>query len=266
VRIVVLVKQILDPRGVTVRRDKERVFVNVEEYIIDPASKAAIEVALRLSGDKDEIVALSVGEPRADDALREALAMGCDAACLLSDPAFDQADVSVVVRILAAAIDKLGGADLVLAGRESGDTGAGQVAPRLAAALDYVPLTDVYALSTSDGRLQATRRWGEGFATVTAPLPAVLSIAPEAVRPRYPHGARIMLAYREWEIPAWDAADLGLDDQDLAPLLHVRGESFPPPQPVGEILRGEPDDLAQEVLMTLKLEKLIGQAGGSHGL
>ena len=47
-KIIVAVKQILDPRGVTVRRDKERIFVNREEYIIDPGSKAALEAALRV--------------------------------------------------------------------------------------------------------------------------------------------------------------------------------------------------------------------------
>ncbi|MGD2207733.1 MAG: electron transfer flavoprotein subunit beta, partial [Anaerolineae bacterium] len=79
-KIIVLVKQILDPAGVTVRRDKERIFVNREDYIVDSASKAAIEAALRVKGDDDEVVAISMGEPRADDALREALAMGCDGA------------------------------------------------------------------------------------------------------------------------------------------------------------------------------------------
>ena len=66
-RIIVPVKQILDPEGLTFRRDKERMFVNREDYIIDPGSKAAIEAALRLKGEGDEIVALSVGQPQADD-------------------------------------------------------------------------------------------------------------------------------------------------------------------------------------------------------
>ena len=92
-----------------------------------------------------------MGEPQADDALREALAMGCDAAYLLSDEAFEDADVSVTTRILAAAIEKLGGADLVVAGRESGDTGAGQIGPRLAEALGYAQVTDVYALAGAEG-------------------------------------------------------------------------------------------------------------------
>lgn len=271
-KIVVLVKQILDPAGVTVRRDKERIFINREEYIIDPASKAAIEAALRIKDEGREsppsIVALSVGEPRADDALREALAMGCDDAYLLSDEAFHEADVSVIVSVLAAAVEKLGGADLVVAGRAAGDSGAGQVGPRLAEALGYAGVSDVHSLAieleeaASEGEktIQAVCRWdgGSGHAAVRAPLPAVASVAPEAFRPRYPHGTRIMSAYREWDVTTWDAADLALDGDALQALLAFRSEGFPPPLEIGERFQGKPADVAQDLIMALKQQRLIG--------
>jgi electron transfer flavoprotein beta subunit len=257
-KIIVPIKQILDPRGITVRRDKERMFINVEEYIVGPASKAAIEAALRFRDKDDEIIALSMGKPQADDALREALAMGCDAAHLLTDKAFKDADISVTTRILATAVERLGGADLIVAGRASGDTGAGQIGPRLAEALGYAQVTDVYALTAEDDHLVATRRWGTGYATVKVVLPVVVTVAPEAFPPRYPHGARIMNAYREWDVTVWNAGDLELAEAALAPLLAFRGESFPPPLEVGEKFRGAPDSAAQDVVMALKLQKLIG--------
>jgi electron transfer flavoprotein beta subunit len=257
-KIMVPVKQILDPKGITVRRDKERIFVNVEEYIVDPGSKSAIEAALQIKSDGDEVIALSAGEPRADDALREALAMGCDAACLLSDGAFKDADISVTVRILAAAVEKLGGADLIVAGRESGDTGAGQIGPRLAEALGYAQITDAYTLTAGNGILRAARRWGKGYATVEVSLPAVVTVAPEAFKPRYPHGARIMNAYREWQVPVWSASDLDLDQAALKPLLAFRSETFPPPLQLGETFQGDPADVAQDVVMALRLQKLVG--------
>jgi electron transfer flavoprotein beta subunit len=256
-KIFVLVKQILDPAGVTVRRDKERIFINREEYIVDPSSKAAVEAALRLKGNGDEVTALSVGEPRVDDALREALAMGCDAAYLLNDQAFKDADVAATVHILAAAVEKLGGADLIVAGRESSDTGAGQIGPRLAEALGYAQVTDVYTLAAGDGTLQATRCWGKGYAAVEVRLPAVVTVAPQAFQPRYAHGARIMSAYREWQVPVWDASDLELDEAALKPLLAFRSEGFPPPLEVGETFWGDPADVAQDVVMALKLQKLV---------
>jgi electron transfer flavoprotein beta subunit len=258
-KILVPIKQILDPLGVTVRPDKERIFVNVEEYIIGPGSKAALEAALQVKDAAEaEAIALSVGLPRADDALREALAMGCDAAYLLSDEGFGDLDVSGAVRVLAAAIEKLGGADLVVVGRASGDTGAGQVGPRLAEALAYALVTDVHALRVGGGTLTATRPWGSRYATIEAGLPAVTSVAPEAYVPRYAHGARIMNAYQAWDVTVWNRADLGLDEADLAPHLAFRGESFPPPLEVGEVFRGDPSSVAQDVITELKLQRVIG--------
>jgi electron transfer flavoprotein beta subunit len=256
-RIIVPVKQILDPDGLTFRRDKERMFVNREDYIIDPGSKSAIEAALRLNGEGDEIVALSVGQPRADDALREALAMGCNSAYLLSDEAFNDADVSVTARILAAAIEQLGGADLVLTGCRSGDTGAGQIGPRLAEALGYAQITDVYALSVGGRGIEAVRRWGEGFATVDTSLPVVATVAAEAFAPRYPHGAGIMSAYREWDVPVWNADDLELAEAALTPLVVKRRESFPPPLEVGEAFEGDPASMAEDVIAVLRQHKAI---------
>jgi electron transfer flavoprotein beta subunit len=260
-RIIVPVKQILDPRGITVRRDKERIFVNQEDYILEPGSKAAIEAALRLKESAAEaggqIVALCMGEPRADDTLREALAMGCDSAYLLSDKAFKEADITVTVRVLAAAINKLDGADLVIAGRESGDTGAGQTGPRLAEALGMAQVTDVYAITLEVDGLETIRRWGSGYAAVKVQLPAVVTVAPRAFPPRYPHGARIMSAYQEWQVPVWGASDLGLDEAALTPVLGLRRESFPPPLPVGERFQGDPASVAQDILAALRMQKLV---------
>jgi electron transfer flavoprotein beta subunit len=265
-KILVPVKQILDPSGITFRRDKERMFINRENYILDPGSRAALEAALQLKDQADEgstessltVIALTIGEPRAEDALREALAMGCDAAYLVTDEAFKEADISVTVRILAAAIEKLGRPDLIVAGRESGDSGAGQVGARLAGALDYAQVTDVYALVLGNSTLQATRRWGTGFATVKTPLPSVVTVAPEAFRPRFPHGARIMNAYREWDVPVWAREDLDLSEAELNPTLALRREGFPPPVETGEIYRGDPDSVAQDAVVALRLQKLIG--------
>jgi electron transfer flavoprotein beta subunit len=258
-QIVVPIKQILDPAGITFRRDKERMFVNRKDYIIEPGSKSALEAALRLKDENGEhlIQALSMGEPRAGDALREALAMGADEAYLLAGDAFGAADTAVTARILAAAIEKLAGASLIITGRASHDTGCEQIGGRLAAALDCAQVTGVYALVVDGDRVRATRRWGETFASVTAPLPAVVTIAPGAFPPRHAHGARIMSAYRDWQVQTWSPAGLGLDEQDLTPLLDQRSESFPPPLETGERFEGDPQTIAAEAIMALKLQKLV---------
>jgi electron transfer flavoprotein beta subunit len=260
-RIIVPIKQILDPAGVTIRRDKERLFVNREDFVIDPGSLGALEAALRIKDGADaqaKVIALCLGEPRAEDALREAMALGCDAAYLLTDAAFEHADLSVAVTVLAAGIEKLGGADLVLTGRESGDVGSGQIGPRLAQALGYAGVTNVYVLALGNGVTLATRRWGESYASLEVEMPAVLSVAPEAFPIRYAHGARIMNAYRQWGVTVWNSRDLKLNEADLVPLLVSRGESFPPPAEVGERLHGDPASVAAEVITVLKLHNLPG--------
>ncbi len=257
-KIVVPIKQILDPAGVLVRADKERIFINREEYIISPGDKCALEAALQVKDATGaEVVAVSMGPPRADDALREALAMGADAAYLLADEAFKEADVAATARVLAAAVDKIGGVELIVAGQRSADTGAGQVGPRLAELLGLAQVTGVWALAVEDGAVRATRRWGDGFAAVEAPLPALVAVVEGSNKPRLPHGARIMSAYREWSVTTWGVADLGLDAAALRPLIAYRGQSFPPPPETGEILRGDPAQVAQELVQTLKLQKLL---------
>jgi electron transfer flavoprotein beta subunit len=252
-KIVALIKQILDPNGVVVRRDKERVFVNKKVYVIAPGDKNGLEAALQIKDalPDSNVTAVSLGSLQADDALREALAMGADAAYLLHDEAFHKMDLSGVARILAAAVSRLD-PDLIITGRESGSDAAGQIGPRIAEILDVAQITDVYSMSVSDGAVTAVRCWEDRHATVKAALPIVITVAPDINRPRYPHGARIMNACRDWEVPIWGAADLGLDTDLLTPLIEFRGESFAPPLIVGERLRGEPEQIVGVLLSEMK--------------
>ncbi|MBC7223741.1 MAG: hypothetical protein H5T59_05645 [Anaerolineae bacterium] len=257
-RVVVAIKQILDPAGVVVNLRREMIFVNREEYILGPADRCALEVALQWKeATGAEVIAVSLGPARADDALREALAMGADAAYHLCDEAFEQADVAVAARALAAAIQRLAPVDLVLVGDRSGDTGAGQVGPRLAEALDLPQVTGAYQAVPADGAALVVRRWQGRFAKVRAPLPAVVAVVAGAVKPRYPHGARIMNAYRQWEVTRWTAEDLDLSAEDLQPLAVYRGRTFPPPPETGEMVRGEPAEAARELWNILKTQKLV---------
>jgi len=253
-RVIVPIKQILDPAGFTVHRRLERVFINREDYIINPNDKNALETALQLKDAHGaEVVVLSLGEPRAEDALREALSMGADQAFLLTDAAFAEADAAAAALILGRAIEKIGDYDLILTGQRTLDTGASQIGPRLAEYLGLPQVLGVREVSDlSDGKLRAKRNWKEGYAEVEVGLPALLSVAPQANQPRYPHGARIMNAYREWEITTWGLADLGLTEEELSPLIGLQREAFPPERTLGEILTGTPEEAAKELAQVLK--------------
>jgi len=253
-RIIVTIKQVLDPAGFTVHRRLERVFINQENYIINPNDRNALEEALRLKDAHGaEVVVLSLGEPRVDDALREALALGADQAFLLTDAAFAEADAAAAALVLGKAIEKIGGYDLILTGQRALDTGASQMGPRLAEYLGLPQVLEVRQVSGLDnGKLMAKRNWKDGLAEIEVGLPALLSIAPQANQPRLPHGARIMSAYREWEVAAWGLADLGLTEEELSPLIGLQREAFPPERTLGELITGTPDEAAKELAQILK--------------
>jgi electron transfer flavoprotein beta subunit len=258
-RIIVPIKQILDPSGITVNRRAERIFINREEYIINPNDKNALEEALRLKGEQGaEVVAVTMGPERADDALREAMAMGADAAFLLTDEAFEKADIAVATTVLGKAIQKIGDYDLIVAGCRAADTGAGQLGPRLAEYLGLPQITEVRELLVvGDGKVRARCKRNQGYAEVESSLPALLTIAQDANQPRYPTGAGIINAYREWEVTVWGVSDLGLEAEDLKPLMEEKRISFPPEREFGIKITGAPQEAVKELVQYLKAGRVI---------
>jgi electron transfer flavoprotein beta subunit len=274
-RIIVLIKQILDPSGMTVHRRAERIFINREEYIINPNDKNALEEALKLKDEQGaEVMAVTMGPERADDALREALAMGADNAFLLADEAFEKADISVAATVVGKAIQKIGDYDLILAGCQAADTGAGQLGPRLAEYLGLPQITEVHELvAAGDGKVTARRnqacpelvlsrvegrsRRGQGYVEIEASLPALLTVAQDANQPRYPTGARIINAYREWEVTVWGISDLGLEAGELWPLTEEKRISFPPERELGTKITGAPEEAARELVQHLKASRVV---------
>src|SRR5512135_3168370 len=147
-KILVCVKQVLDPTGITVNRKAEKVFINREEFILDPASKAALEAASDLKTAGAEVIAISVGPERVEDGLREALARGADRAIWVRS---EGGDAQVIANLIAAAVRKLGAIDLIIAGHQALDTGAGELAPRLAEALDWRQILGVAKIEADGG-------------------------------------------------------------------------------------------------------------------
>jgi electron transfer flavoprotein beta subunit len=252
-RIIVAIKQVLDPRGFTVNRKAEKIFVNREEWITNPADLCALEAALALK-DKlgAEVIALSGGPARAGDALRDAWARGANRAIHLSDKAFASADGFVAARILAQAVNKIGNVDLVLCGDKALDTGAGEVGPRLAEALSWPQMLGALDVTVAGGHVRAVKANGAGFVALEASLPALVTVVAGANQPRYPHGGRIMQSYREYRLEAWTASDLGLSEEELKPVMDNRGQSFPPERQRGTIL-----DSPEELVRLLKRNRVI---------
>lgn len=187
--------------------------------VVNPWDEYAIEEALRLKeAHGGKVTALSLGPAEATEALKTAVAMGCDEAVLLSDAAFGDGDAWTIGYTLARAIGQIGEYDLVLAGRESVDGNSGLTAAATARYLSVPLLTTVIKIREVDfaaRTITVERLVEEGLEVVTAPLPAVVAVIKGINEPRYPSFRGIRTAAR-MEIPLWGMGDIAGLDADKA--------------------------------------------------
>ncbi len=257
-RIVVIIGRVLDPGGITINRRRGRIFVNREEHILQPADRCALEAALRI---KDAVDAEVVVLPRSllpdDDVLRQALALGADRAVyFVGQVANLLYGDAAMARVLAAAVERLGGADLVLTGASTLDTGQGQLGPRLAEALGWAQMLDAWQVQASAGKAQAVCQDGGDYVSVEADLPVLVTLRLASLKLRYPDGARLVNVYRgvgqiAEAMARWDVADL-VDVETLKPLLERRGQEFPLERELGTRASGTPVEMAQAAANALR--------------
>jgi electron transfer flavoprotein beta subunit len=256
-RIIVILGRVLDPRGIVVNPRAGRIFINREEYRLQPADRCALELALRIKeATGAEVVALPRTFLPDDDVLRQALATGADRAVYIAGQPTALPDDGLMARVLVAAVEKLGGADLILTGATTLDTGQGQLGPRLAEALGWPQILSAWTAEVADGAVRAVRQDGAGYVKVEAPLPAVVTVVPGALKPRYPNGRRLINIYKGMgEIAAalerWEATDL-VAPEALVPMLERRGQDFPPERERGTRLSGTLEEVARAAAEALR--------------
>jgi electron transfer flavoprotein alpha subunit len=209
-RIAVLVKQVpvvsalrFDP--VTRRLQREGVPSEVSAFDI-----RALLRAVELKQPDDELVVLTMGPPEARAALLHCLALGADRGVHLVDRAFAGADTLATARALAAALRREPYA-LVFCGRHSVDAETGQVGPEVAELLDVVQVTAAHRLEIDRvaGLVRAEREIDDGYESVTARLPALVTAAEDLAAERFPSKPMREEAQRR-PIVEVSAADLGL--------------------------------------------------------
>jgi len=203
-KIVCLVKQVphfsaieFDPETNSLKREGVPVELNV---FCRYAVQHAVVLREQVGG---EVIAMTMGPPQAEEALRECLALGADRAIHLSDRAFALADTLGTSRTLSMALAKEG-ADLVLCGRKTLDSETWQVPPEVAAFLGWPHVTNAAALDAFGGRLQLSRETDFGFEIYEAEPPLVVSVGRGPATP-------VSGAASDGPIDLWQATDL-VDD------------------------------------------------------
>ncbi len=244
---IVCIKQVPDTTEVNVNPETGTLIREGVPSIINPFDTYAIEEALRLREKfGGRVTVLSMGPPQAEDALREAIAMGADEAVLLSDRAFAGADTLATAYTLAEAIQRIGDYDLVLCGRQAIDGDTGQVGPGIANRLEIPQLTyvsNIRQIDFDNQTITVERLVEEGREVVVSTLPAVVTVNKDINQPRYPDFQGVMRS-RGVEIGVWDACALTAADPSQcglegSPTQVVRVFTPPPRQEEAEIVEGQ---------------------------
>ena len=213
-KIIVCIKQV--PALSEASMDKEKgVLVRTGENKLNPYDLPAIETALRLrEALGGEVTALTMGPESAEQALRTALAMTADYACLMSDRACAGADVLMTARTLAQGIKALGGADLIICGQQTTDGDTAQVPFSLAEQLNIPVIGWVREIvSASEDRLEARQELTGRTCRVSGGLPLVLAVNPTICEARVP-GLRAKLKAGKQAVQRLVLGDLEQQDSE----------------------------------------------------
>jgi electron transfer flavoprotein beta subunit len=242
----------VDPETRTLDRGHARSEINGQDM---NALEAALDLKDTYGG---RITILSMGPPFFESFLRLGLAMGADAAYLMSDRAFGGADTLATSYTLAAGIKAIGDCDLVLCGEESSDGATAQVPPGIAEWLDLPQITYVSRVQVMKKArlLRARRQLQSGYEMVETLLPCVLSVKLGINEPRFLDFQRWEWAMEEAPVTVWTAADLGLDEGYLglpgSPTAVSSVGAAPSAQRRGEFLSGTPQEEAQQLLERIR--------------
>ena len=247
-KIIVCLKQVPETQNVRLDPVTHNLQREGVKSIINPFDLYALEAGLRVREQQGgEVIVLTMGPPQAETALREALTYGADQAVLLSDRAFAGADTWATAYTLAAAVRRLGGADLIFCGKQAIDGDTAQVGPEMAAFLDIPHVAWARKLTFSRPDLvQVERLLDHGYDLVEVQLPALITVVKEINDPRLP-SFKAKLRAKAATIPVFTLTDLGLEEHQVG----FKGsytrvvKVFPPPaRGQRETLQGSPEEMA----------------------
>ncbi|MFA5089550.1 MAG: electron transfer flavoprotein subunit beta/FixA family protein [Candidatus Omnitrophota bacterium] len=257
-KIIVCLKQVPETTEVRINPQTNTLIREGVKSIINPFDMYAIEEAVRLKEKfSGSVIALTMGPPQAEAALKEAISMGIDEGILVCDRAFAGSDTWATSYTLAGAIKKIGGFDLILCGKQASDGDTAQVGPGISTHLDIPQVTYVKKIEeVKDKLMRVERMLEEGYEIIETPLPALLTVVKEINEPRLP-SLKGMMRAKQAKITLWGEKDLALDPQQIglcgSPTQVVK--IFTPPQRVGgQMLKGEVPEVVDKLVELLKGE------------
>lgn len=212
-RIIVCVKQVpgtnevkMDPATNTIIRE------NVPA-IINPFDTYAIEEAVRIKEKYGaEIYGLSMGIPAASEMLREAISLGVDKAVLLTDRKFAGADTLATSYTLGRGVEKIGGFDLIICGKQATDGDTAQVGPSLARTLDIAYATGISKIIRIEkASMCCMKITDDGYEEIEIKLPALITVVKEINMPRLP-SIKSMKSAKKAEIEIAAFGDVDADE------------------------------------------------------
>lgn len=265
-RIVVCIKQTPASTNIPVDRATGGLRTEGLTYAVNPLDEYAVEEALRLKErlPGSSVFVLSAGPARAEEAVRSALAMGCDEGAVIGDPSFEGSDPTATAYLLSAGVREVarrkGAVGLVLCGKQTSDRESGQVGPSLGAWLDWPGVVAVRKISEiSEQRAVVERMLEDGSDTIELDLPAVLSVVKEINEPRLP-SLKGKMAARRAAIGRWGAAELSVraDVVGAASWTAEVRTAAPPPRGAGAKISGAtPEEKAADLVQRLKELKYL---------
>ncbi|KXB72117.1 MULTISPECIES: electron transfer flavoprotein subunit beta/FixA family protein [Peptoniphilus] len=215
--IVVCIKQVPDTNEVRLDPVTNTLIRDGVPSIINPDDKSGLEVALRLKDENPDIhvTVLSMGPPQAQEAIREALAMGADEGILVSDRAFGGADTWATSCTITAALQHLD-FDLIICGRQAIDGDTAQVGPQIAEHIGVPQVSYVQELELDDDKKGITvkRQFEDRYHTINIKFPCLITAIAELAEPRYMTIGKVFEAYQK-EIKVWGLEDIK-DKLDMA--------------------------------------------------
>ncbi len=234
-----------------------------QDTVIPRRTEITTEEAIRIKSERGgKVTVLSMGPPQAIDALSEAMGMGADEGVLLTDRAFAGADTWATSTTLGKAIEKIGGFDLILCGRQAIDGDTAQIGPQLAEYLGLPQVTYVFEVEEiRKGSITVKRRLEDGYERIQCMLPALITTIGEMNKPRFPRIDCLIDACREnARIRIWNAADLGVRTADVGldgSLTNVIKTFAPKSQRQGEMLEGAAGEAVKSLVAKLREKRII---------